>query len=59
LSNKYHKAALKELRKVDWKKQPKGVYRLYRIPRPLVSIQQRIKRVGSKGKQVLIKLIDK
>lgn len=59
LSNKFHKAALKELRKVDWEKQPKGVYRLYRIPRPLVRIQQRIKRVGSKGKQVLIKLIDK
>ena len=59
LSNTYHKAALKELRKVDWKKQPKTVYRLYRIPRPLVRVQQTIARVGSTGKQVLIKLINK
>lgn len=59
LSDKYHKAALKELRKVDWKNQPQKVYRLYRIPRPLVRVQQGIMRVGSKGKQILIKLINK
>ena len=59
LSDKYHKAALKELRKVDWKKQPKKVYRLYRIPRLLVRVQQGIMRVGSKDKQLLIKLINR
>jgi len=59
LSDKYHKAALKELRKVDWKKQPRKVYRLYRIPRPLVRVQQGIMRVGSKGEQLLIKLINR
>lgn len=59
LSNKYHRAALKELRKVDWKKQPSNVYRLYRTPRPLVRAQQQIMRLGSKGKHVLIKLINK
>ena len=59
LSSKYHKAALKELRKVDWKKQPRKVYRLYRTPRPLIKAQQQIMRLGSKGKQILIKLINK
>ncbi|MBR4564349.1 MAG: glycosyltransferase family 2 protein [Paludibacteraceae bacterium] len=59
LSDKYNKAAQKELQKVDWKKQPKRVYRLYHIPRPLVRAQQAVMRAGSKCKQILIKLINK
>ena len=57
LSDKYHKAAANELRKVDWSKQHKKTYRLYHWPRPLIHVHQEMMSLGSKCKQEIYKQI--
>ena len=55
LSNQYQDAAKKELAKVDWKKQPKKIQRLYRLPIPFLKCRQTVLRIGSFIKRTIIK----
>ncbi len=57
LSEEYHEKAEHELRKVDWTKQSKRVYRLYHMPCSFVRFREGLLRIGSKCKQWIMKLI--
>lgn len=56
LDNRYRSAALHELDKVDWDRQPVDIRRLYRMPIWLLQIRQSVLRKGSQIKQFIIKL---
>ena len=56
LSDEYHDAAVAELGKVDWTKQPKSVKAQYEKPIWLLKAKRRFKQIGSYFKQKLIKL---
>jgi glycosyltransferase involved in cell wall biosynthesis len=51
LSTEYREVTRQELRKVDWKKQPKKTELLYKQPVAVLKIRQVIKKIGSKIKQ--------
>ena len=53
LSTEYREVARQELRKVDWKKQPKKTVLLYKQPVALLKFRQEIKKIGSKLKQMI------
>lgn len=55
LSRQYHDAAIKELDRVDWDKQPEKVRRLYGQPLFLLRCRHIILLLGSKVKQWLIR----
>lgn len=57
LSKQYRKDAQQELAKVDWSKQSSRTARLYQMPLPLLILRQRILRMGSLAKQVVLKFI--
>ena len=51
LSKEYRDTAKKELKKVDWTKQPRKAKVLYSTPLPFLRIRQFVFRIGSAGKQ--------
>lgn len=55
LSEQYHDATEKELRKVDWTQQPKSVIRTYRTPPCLLRVKRRILQLGSWCKQRVVR----
>lgn len=55
LSNEYHDAAAKELKKVNWSKQSKSAKAQYEKPKWLLKAHRSAKRIGSYCKQKLIK----
>ncbi len=57
LDKRYHDPAAEELKKVDWSKQPISVIRMYKTPIWLLKLKRCVMRVGSFGKQFLIKTI--
>lgn len=57
LSRQYHDAARKELDKVDWTKQPKSTWALYKKPVWYLRIRSRFLRMGSFFKQRILKFI--
>lgn len=56
LSKEYHDAAAAELAKVDWRKQPKKIVRMYKAPLWMLKMKMRIMQIGSYCKQKLIRL---
>lgn len=56
LSPEYHKQAISELEKVDWRKQTQKVTREYKRPIYFLRVKSRIQEVGSAIKQWLIRL---
>ena len=56
LSDEYHDAAAAELKKVDWRKQPKSAKALYEKPIWFLKAKRRFMRIGSYCKQKLIRL---
>lgn len=56
ISDEYHDAAARELKKVDWNKQPKSAIRLYKTPIWLLRAKQSFMRAGSYIKQKIIKM---
>lgn len=59
LDERYREAAAKELKKVDWSKQPKAVVRQYKTPIWMLKTKQKFMQYGSCYKQKMIKLIKK
>ena len=57
LDRRYRNAARRELRKVDWCRQPKKTQRLYRQPIWCLSLTMRGRKLGSKIKQALLKYV--
>ena len=57
LDRRYRDAARRELRKVDWSRQPKKTRRLYRQPIWCLSLTMRGRKLGSKIKQALLKYV--
>ena len=57
LDRRYRDAARRELRKVDWCRQPKKTQRLYRQPIWCLSLTMRGRKLGSKIKQALLKYV--
>ena len=57
LDRRYREAARRELRKVDWSRQPKKTRRLYRQPIWCLSLTMRGRKLGSKIKQALLKYV--
>ena len=57
LDRRYREAARRELRKVDWSRQPKKTRRLYRQPLWCLSLTLRGRKLGSKIKQALLKYV--
>lgn len=57
LSKEYHDAAKQELAKVDWKMQPEKVKKLYQRPLFLLRAENRVRKIGSKGKQLLYSVL--
>lgn len=55
LSRQYRGAAIQELAKVDWSKQPKKTRLLYRIPVPILRIRRALFRFGSIINRLIIK----
>ena len=53
LSREYHNAALQELCKVDWTRQPEKVNRLYHQPLILLRAKQALDRIGSSIKSIV------
>lgn len=53
LSKAYHQAAVDELEKVDWERQPKSIRRQYRQPLAWLRMHFRLKKVGSAVMQKL------
>ena len=56
LSDEYHDAAVAELEKVDWNKQPKAIVRQYKMPVAILKAKQSILHIGSYIKQKLLKI---
>lgn len=54
LSNQYRKYAELELKKVDWRKQPRQTRFLYRFPVWLLKFRRRVLKTGSQIKQRII-----
>ncbi len=54
MSEPYHAAAEKELRKVDWTQQPKSVIRIYCTPLCLLRAKRKIMQIGSWCKHKLL-----
>lgn len=57
LSDEYHDAALAELSKVNWNKQPQKVKRMYKMPIWMQKAKRRFMQIGSYCKQKLIHII--
>ncbi len=57
LSEEYHDAAAEELKKVDWRKQPRNAKRQYEKPIWWLKDKRGIMRVGSYCKQWFVKII--
>lgn len=57
LERRYREAARRELRKVDWSRQPKKTRRLYRQPLWCLSLTMHGRKLGSKIKQTLLKYV--
>lgn len=57
LSSNYRELAKQELRKVDWKNQPLKTRRLYKTPIPLLKFRGRLRTVGARIKQMIIKYL--
>lgn len=55
LSDEYHTVAAEELKKVDWSRQPKSVIRLYKAPIWILKFKRSIMRLGSCGKQIVVR----
>ena len=54
MCEEYHDAAVEELKKVNWSKQPKSVRRQYKMPRWVLKAKRHFMRVGSWCKQRLL-----
>lgn len=52
----YHDAAVKELGKVDWSKQPESQIRIYKTPIWILKLKRNIMRLGSYCKQRIMRL---
>lgn len=59
LDERYHAAAMEELRKVDWSKQPKSAKAQYELPIWTINAKRCFMQIGSYFKQKLIRLIYK
>ena len=57
ISSEYHDAAVAELNKVDWSKQPKSLKRRYRLPVYVLRIRNRVMAWGSAVKTRIKKTI--
>ena len=57
LSDKYRETAKTELARVDWKKQPRSVRVRYKLPVPVLKWRRKLKKYGSRIKQMIIKHI--
>lgn len=57
LSDKYHDAAAKELKKVEWNRQPRKVIRMYKLPIWMLKAHKRFMQIGSFCKQKLIRFL--
>lgn len=57
ISNKYHNAALKELEKVDWDKQPLKIRRQYKQPIAWLKARYTVMKIGARVKQILVSLL--
>ena len=57
LSNEYHEAAVQELAKVDWSKQPETIKKRYDMPLPVLRMRNRVLTLGSAVKTKLKHLI--
>lgn len=56
LSKEYRQAALSELNKVDWERQPEKTKREYKRPIGLLKLKYSLLKVGSTFKQMIIRL---
>lgn len=59
LDSRYHAIAAKELKKVDWSKQPRFVIRQYKQPIWILKAKKRFVQIGSWCKQKIIRLLHK
>ena len=57
LSKEYHIAAKKELGKVDWRMQSKKIRKQYQRPLLVLRIENRVRKLGSMGKQWLFRIL--
>ena len=56
MNSRYHEAAAKELKKVDWSKQSKSQIRIYKTPIWILKLKRNFMRAGSWFKQRLLKM---
>ena len=59
LDKRYHDLAAEELKKVDWRKQPLSVIRMYKTPIWMLKAKRNVMKVGSYVKQRVIKAISR
>ena len=57
LDKRYHDLAAEELKKVDWRKQPLSVIRMYKTPIWMLKLKRNVMRVGSYVKQIMINIL--